>query len=100
MTWPARGRAGFEPRQSDIYGHALYQKQSLLTIAVLPRFDPIIHSPARLTFIKYLLGTWPWVRSLGYGMNVTWPCSMDTFGLPREPGPQRAVRVLGEEGCP
>ena len=28
------------------------------------------------------------------------PCSMDASGLPREPGPQRTVRVLGDEGCP
>lgn len=99
MTRPAGGRVGFEPGQSDICGHTLYQKQGLL-IAVLPRFDPIIHSPACLTFIKYLLCTWPWVRSLGYGTNVTRPCSVDASGLPREPGPQRAVKVLGEEECP
>ena len=46
MTRPAGGRTGFEPRQSDICGHAVYQKQGLLTIAVLPRFDQsFIHLP-------------------------------------------------------
>lgn len=100
MTRSAGGRAGFEPRQSDICDHALYQKQGLLMIAVLPRFDPIIHSPARLTFTKYLLCTWPRVRSRGYGANVTQPCSPDASGLPGDPGPQWVVRAPGEEGGP
>ena len=100
MTWSAGGRAGFEPRQSDICDHALYQKQGLLMIAVLPRFDPIIHSPARLTFTKYLLCTWPRVRSRGYGANVTQPCFPDASGLPGDPGPQWVVRAPGEEGGP
>lgn len=67
-------------------------------IAVLPRFDPIIHSPTRLTFTKYLLRTWPRVRSRGDSANVTQPCSLDTSGLPGEPGPQWVVRALAEEG--
>lgn len=100
MTQSAGGRAGFEPRQSDICGHAIYQKQGLLIIAVLPRFDPIIHSLARLTFTKYLLRIWPRVRSWDYGANVTQPCSLDASGLPGEPGPQWVVRALGEEGGP
>lgn len=100
MTQSAGGRAGFEPRQSDICGHAIYQKQGLLIIAVLPRFDPIIHSLAHLTFTKYLLCTWPRVRSWGYGANVTQPCSLDASGLPGKPGPQWVVRALGEDGGP